>query len=149
MVTTMTLTTRVRFTEPIDPRTVWNRVRELINAPENYRWTHHGAGSRPMHEGDHWPLNPEFYAESAQGADAWARVEYGAEGSALVEEWDAYPQYADDYPLDQRGPRAYVLVHLDESVQADAAVYPRIVAAMAQLGPIAWRTDYSETWQYT
>ncbi|HME78390.1 MAG TPA: hypothetical protein VKI00_22905 [Mycobacterium sp.] len=33
----MTLTTRIRFTAPIDPRMVWAKACEVVNAPEGPR----------------------------------------------------------------------------------------------------------------
>jgi hypothetical protein len=40
-------------------------------------------------------------------------MEYGHEGSLLIEEWEANPQYAEDYPPHVRGPRAYVELAID------------------------------------
>ena len=72
----MTLTTRVRFTGPVDPRAVWDYARELINAPDNYAW-HSSVTSNP---------NPSRLADPDQGADALIWMEYGHEGSLLIEE---------------------------------------------------------------
>ncbi|MBV8347580.1 MAG: hypothetical protein JOZ49_08605 [Mycolicibacterium sp.] len=33
-----TLTTRIRFTEPVDPRLVWAKMREVTDAPAGYAW---------------------------------------------------------------------------------------------------------------
>jgi hypothetical protein len=104
------INSRIRFLEPIDPRAVFNFAAALVNMPErNFRY----RGSESMHFDDWWPLNPRI--RTVDGADVSVVVEYGAEGSLLVEEWDAYPEYAHEYPLAQRGPRGYVLLDFQSS----------------------------------
>lgn len=47
----MSLTTRVRFLAPLDPRLIWAKVRELLDAPAEYRYTIIRRGLR-------WPAAP-------------------------------------------------------------------------------------------
>lgn len=72
----MTVTSRVRFLAPYDPREIFDLASWVVNAPTPYRHRH-------------WPAdmivpNPHISAEPEQGADAWVYVEYGAEGSLLL-----------------------------------------------------------------
>jgi hypothetical protein len=46
----MTLTTHIRFLDPIDPREVWSMATILVNAPKNFEVKHRSANS-PLWEG--------------------------------------------------------------------------------------------------
>lgn len=106
----MSVNTRLRFLEPVDPRAVFKAVAELVHTPHG-AFNHQPAGSEPTH--DFWPINPRIRTNG--GSDASVTVEYGSEASLLVEEWDVYPEYADDYPPNLRGPHAYVLLDIESS----------------------------------
>ena len=79
----MSLTTRIRFTEPIDPRVVWAKVLTMIDTPADYTWSNVPVGGNDIA----W-RNPLIYAEPHQGADIWAYVMYGPDGCRLVEDDD-------------------------------------------------------------
>jgi len=127
----VSINTRVRFLEPIDPRAVFTFASGLVDASRSQHFT---AGSEPMYPGDHWPLNPRI--RTTGDSEASIKVEYGAEGSALIEEWEAYPQYAEDYPLEQRGPRAYVLLDIESSGGYRYEDHPAWLAAIVEWSPV-------------
>ena len=125
----MTLTTKVRFLAPIDPRLVWAKVAELVNAPDDYRWCHRGANDDVIHA-----PNPSIWAEPEQGADAWARLYYGHEGSLLIE--DDPPSHIPE----ALWPPAYVDLMLDTVRDDDGAcvmLHHRIGRAIQQWSPVA------------
>ena len=131
----MTFTTRIRFTEPVDPRAVWGKVAALVNAPDGYRWTHRGANDDVIHA-----PNPSLWADPDQGADAWARLYYGHEGSLLIEDDDGV-----------RCPPAYVEVALDTGIDEHGEYarlhhgYVRAITAWSSV-PVVWRDDRHDAW---
>jgi hypothetical protein len=132
----VSINTRVRFLEPIDPRAVFAFASGLVEAGGSQHFT---AGSEPMYPGDHWPLNPRI--RTTGDSEASIKVEYGTEGSALIEEWEAYPQYAEDYPLEQRGPRAYVLLDIESSGGYRYEDHPTWLAAIVAWSPVPVSTE--------
>lgn len=136
----MTMTTRIRFTEPVDPRMVWMATRIAISAPVGYTWVHHAANSEPMHD-----PNPLWMADSGQGAGAWAIMRFGADGGRLVEEWEHSPQYADDYPADQRGPNAYVELELINGNRECHAIYVHNICRQLA-STIVEQNEYTGKW---
>lgn len=81
----MTMTTRVRFLDPVDPRTVWERAALLVKAPENYR-----SEVRRQRDGDYLTI-----ADPDQGAEALLLMYSGNDGGRLIRDVDGY---ADDSP---------------------------------------------------
>jgi hypothetical protein len=147
----MTLTTRVRFLAPVDPRLIWAEVRELLDAPADYQFQHNSPGGRPLYEGDFWPWNGEYYAQTDQGLTAHAHMEYGHEGAPLREEWDVHPESADEYPVDKRPPVGYAELSLDTCYSDDyeaGDIHAGIIAKLAQRSPvpIAWQLEYMGEW---
>lgn len=113
----MSLTTRIRFTEPIDPRAVWDRVTSMIDTPADYTWSNVPIGGNFIA----W-LNPLIYAAPHQGAAVWAYVMYGQDGCKLVEDDDS-----ENYPP------AFVELTLI-SDWSSSAVHDEIVDDMAVWG---------------
>lgn len=98
----MSLDTYIRFLEPVDPRTVWAAMREVIEAPSNYTWDRYPA-QQDMSK--LFAPNPTWFAPGGQGAQTLAAMSYGAEGSLLDDrEWDE-PDLRNEAP-----PPAYVVV---------------------------------------
>ncbi len=126
----MTLTTRIRFTEPVDPRHIWERVQAAIGAPDGYTWQR-----RPAND-EIWGANPSFVADSEQGAGAWAMMFYGPEGSRLVDAWE-------EYPVGTAPPPAYVEVTL---INGRRERHPQYLAAITCGLPAAWQDDYTGEW---
>ena len=120
----MSLTTRIRFTEPVDPREVWNKVLTFIDPPGDYQWSNVPVGGNPIA----W-RNPLIYAEPHQGAKVWAYVMYGPDGCKLVE---------DD---DDIGPPAFVELSLTSDWSSEE-LQNEIVVEMSKWQPIMWRDDY-------
>lgn len=106
----MSATMRIRFLQPVDPREVFDLAAGLVKLPEG-EFQHQAPGSE---DGD-WPLNPRIRSNSGATRGGIIRLEYGAEGSRLVQEWHAWPEYADDYPAEQRGPDGYVELDITNS----------------------------------
>lgn len=52
----------------------------------------------------YWPLNPHLEAEG----DASVDVEYGNEGSPLIEDYSPFPELVDDELIEMSGPRCYL-----------------------------------------
>ena len=127
----MSMTTAVRFCEPIDPRQVWDTVRSVIDAPAGWQWRRYPPGSRGMGP------NAAWFAESGQGAAALAVMYYGAEGAALDDD--------DDLPPEQTPPVGYVDVHL---INGDRNRHPDMLAALTRWTPVpvAIRDDYTGHW---
>ncbi len=126
----MSLTTRIRFTEPADPREVWAKVITLISAPDDYQWSHVPVGGNPIA----WN-NPIIYAEPDQGASVWAYVMYGKDGGMLIEDDDRH----------ETTPHAYTEVTLI-SDWSTADVHTDIIGALAE-GAMIWTSDdYSNGW---
>jgi hypothetical protein len=147
----VSLTTRVRFLAPLDPRLIWAEVQRLLDAPENYRYSHNAPGGRPLYKGDYWPMNGEYYADTDQGLMAHAHMEYGHEGAPLREEWDIHPEYADEYPIDKRPPVSYAELVLDTGYDDEynaCDVHAGIVAELAQWSPVPviWQLEYTGEW---
>jgi len=126
----MSINTQVRFLAPVDPRAVFSFASWLVDMPAG-GFIHAAAGSEPMHAGDYWPLNPRL--RTTGGSQASVKVEYGSEGSPVIEEWEAYPQYADDYPLAERPPAAYVVLDIESSGGYRYEDHPSWLAAV-----VAW-----------
>jgi hypothetical protein len=124
----MTLTTKVRFTEPIDPRKVWAQILQLINPPTDYQWSHIPSGGNPIAY-----RNPLIFAEPDQGSDAWAYVRYGQEGSRLAR---------DD---DDTGPDGYAEATFIGS-HTDRDRHQTYIAALAAAAPAAVQDDYTGQW---
>lgn len=122
----MSLTTRVRITEPVDPREVWAQVLELINPPADYKWSHVPTGGNEIA----W-LNPLIYAEPGQGADIWAYLAYGPEGSPLRADDECDP------------PAAYVEVSLISNWSSED-LHDEIVVALSKLWSTYWCDDCQE-----
>ena len=100
----MTMTTHVRFLDPVDPRLVWEQAKRIVNAPEPFEVDHISAG-QPSFEGAGWiNENAELRAHPGQGADALIWLEYGPEGSLLNDS-----EYEKDRP-----PAAFVEVCFDQ-----------------------------------
>lgn len=140
----MTINSRIRFLDPVDPREVFDFAAALVNMPAS-SFVHQAPGSEPLYLNDFWPLNPRIC--TAGGSDASVTVEYGAEGSRLIEEWEVYPE---DIPSEQRGPQAYVLLDFESSggfryedhpawVQAVAYKFLRIPMAEQNYATGLWR----------
>jgi hypothetical protein len=73
----------IRFLEPIDPRSVAEFCGRLVNVPES-GFVHLAPGWRwNFGDDDYWPLNPHL---ETQG-DGSVYVEYGSEGSRLIEDY--------------------------------------------------------------
>lgn len=128
----MSLTTRVRFLEPVDPREVWSRVLEHIDPPVDYRWSHVPVGGNPIAS-----CNPLIFAESGQGALAWVYVMYGPDGCRIVED--------EDWQESDNIPPAFVELSIISSWESEV-LHNEIVVKMSQWQPIAWRDDYQD-WQ--
>jgi len=99
----MTLTTHVRFLDPIDPRDVWAMAQDMVGVPADYRFEYHRVGS-PMWPGSELTnTNSGYFAEPDQGAGALLALDYGEEGSLLIDdpelEWPpAYVELTFDTP---------------------------------------------------
>lgn len=125
----MSLTTRIRFTEPVDPREVWNKIMGLINTPDDYQWSHVPVGGNPIA----WN-SPLIYAEPGQGADVWVYVMYGPDGCRLVEDEDANDP-----------PPAFVEVTLIGD-WSTVDIHAAVTDELARWRPIWTSDDYSEGW---
>lgn len=91
----------IRFLEPIDPRLVANFCAGLVNAAES-RVVHLAPGSKwNFGDDDYWPLNPHLEAKG----DASVYLEYGNEGSRLIEQ---FPALVDDELVNLSGPHCYL-----------------------------------------
>lgn len=124
----MSLKTRIRFVDPVDPREVWVRVLEILDPPAGYRWSNVPVGGNDIA----W-RNPLIYAESGQGAAVWAYVMYGPEGSLLR------------FDEEDDGPDAYVEVSLIsdwESVEYHA----HIACALGAWIPVCQKDDIQNEW---
>jgi hypothetical protein len=100
----LVVTVAIRFLEPIDPRSVAEFCAGLVNVPGG-GFVHLAPGSRWNFGGDdYWPLNPHLEAEG----DASVYVEYGNEGSPLIEDYSPFPFLIDDELIEMSGPRCYL-----------------------------------------
>jgi hypothetical protein len=112
--------------------------------PSDYRWEHTSA-REPVTNAP----NPSFWADTGQGALAWARMAYGAEGSRLIE---------DDDPDVERPPAAYVELRIDTGLDEHGdyvVTHAVIVRALFDWSPVPilfcddytcdhWLTPYQE-----
>lgn len=118
----MTMTTHIRFLDPIDPREVWEMAKVLVNAPKDFE-VKYKAANTPWWEGcKHVDLNAEIRAMPDQGADALIWLEYGPEGSLLRSDWD------DEDGEDDRPP-AYVELFLDTPYSCSQGSHRKEIAA--------------------
>lgn len=120
-------TAAIRFTQPVDPRTVWEASRIAVNAPAD--WTHHGLP-------DDYPadlVTNLLWQADPCGADALVTMFYRTEGAQLDTEGD--------------GPAGYVEIHLDTRyVHTDKNIERAIAIASAVGVPAAIRDDFTLTW---
>lgn len=99
----MTLTTHVRFLDPIDPRDVWAMAQAMVGVPEGFQFEYRRVGT-PMWEGSKLTYqNSGYAAPPGQGAGALLDLEYGEEGSLMQDEQEedvppAYVELAFDTP---------------------------------------------------
>lgn len=106
----MSLTTTIRFLDPIDPRAVWSAMATIIEAPAGYWW--HTTGK------DEWLRDiyrdiPTWFAEPGQGAKALASMHYGPEGSLVDDtEWSDPGYHPNQVP-----PPAYVEIRLTNGIR--------------------------------
>lgn len=99
------VTVAIRFLEPIDPRSVADFCANLVHVPEG-GVTHRAPGSRWYYDDDdYWPLNPHFEAESGEAS---VYIEYGNEGSHLIEGYSTFPELVDDALIKMCGPPCYL-----------------------------------------
>lgn len=123
----MSLKTRIRFTEPVDPREVWAKTLEMIEPPDDYTWSYVPVGGNPIA----W-RNPLIFAEPGQGARIWAYVMYGPDGCKLVEDEEDIC------------PPAFVELSLISDWTGED-LHDEIVVAMSRWRPgIMWRDEYQE-----
>jgi hypothetical protein len=136
----MTLTTHIRFLEPIDPRKVWKMACELVNAPKPFE-------VRKQRRGD--PIfgsltydNDGMRAVPDQGADALLWMEYGHEGSPLND------TYYDDPDEDYRPPAAYVELFLDTPYGAavDHRPWIKVISEWSPVPVRWWQGECCEKW---
>ena len=136
----MGLTTRIRFTEPIDPRKVWARVLEQIKPPADYKWSYIPIGGNQIA----W-RNPLIYAESGQGALVWAYVMYGQDGCKLVEDDDT-----EDYPpafVEVSLISDWTQTGLHDSITEDLVTWGNDAMGLTCLQTAVWTMDdHSNGW---
>lgn len=141
----MTLTTHLRFLDPIDPRDVWEMAKALVNTPDGYEFEYRSA-NHPW-----WPgckyvdLNASIHATPGQGADALIWLEYGPEGSLLRVDGE----YEDETPP----PDAYVELFLDTPYGAAVNHRPWIAtvinwAAERGVRALWWQGECCSKWHH-
>ena len=136
----MSFTTRIRFTEPIDPRAVWARITPLVQAPADYKWSHVPIGGNLIAE-----LNPLIYAAPHQGAAVWAYVMYGHDGCKLVEDDDT-----ENYPpafVEASLISDWSSTELHDIITEDLVTWGNDVMGFTCLQTGVWTSDdYSNGW---
>lgn len=120
-------TATIRFTQPVDPRAVWEAARIIVNAPAD--WTHHG-------------LPDDYPAEAVTnllrqadpcGADALVTMFYRPEGAQLDTEGD--------------GPAGYVEIHLNTRYSYTDENIARGIELARKVGiPAVMRDDFTGEW---
>lgn len=127
----MSMTTRIRFSDPVDPREAWARVLGQINPPADFKWSNVPVGGNEIA----W-LNPLIYAEPHQGAAVWAYVAYGHDGCKLVEDPDTegYPPAFVEVTLTSD----WTSEDLHARITADLAAWQGLVWSQCDVGPSGW-----------
>lgn len=129
----------VRFTEPVDPRVVWEAVRTVVEAPNDYAWARYAPGGQ-------MGTNGCWFAEPEQGAKALACMYYGAEGSPLDD--TEYNDPDDDWAPAQIPPAGYVEAHIWASYRYTSELVERAHRLAALVGvPAAIRDDFTGCWK--
>jgi hypothetical protein len=96
-------TAAIRFTQPIDPRIVWEAARIAVNAPEG--WTWHGLPPEVADWNARHGVCSQLRQSDPCGATALVTMFYTPEGALLDDsDWE-------DDPC--RPPAAYIQVDLD------------------------------------
>lgn len=142
----MTMTTNVRFLDPIDPRNVWQYMLGLFvprELQDGFKYEHFSAGA--VWFGDIVHDNSGYRAEPDQGAHALIDLEYGPEGSLLN---DAI--YADD-DGEILCPPAYVEVGFDTpyscSNPREHDQWFRVLEKLSEPGRVYWmRGECCSAW---
>ena len=134
----MTLTTHIRFVDPVDPRAVWDAAQEIVGVPNGYHWEVFPANQRREHSGLVFP-NAEWSAPADQGANALMWMWYGHEGGRLLDD--------PEEPEIEPGPPAYVELCLDTPYGAAVDHRPWIAALQAQFpGALWWQGECCADW---
>lgn len=133
----MTLTTHVRFLDPIDPRDVWAMAQEMVGVPDGFQFKHFSAGQVIF--GSLTYDNAGYRAMAGQGAGALIDLEYGPEGSLM----------RDDPEL--TWPEAYVELCFDTPYGAQVDHRPWIAqcitwAALRSVRALWWQGECCEKW---
>jgi hypothetical protein len=132
-------TATIRFIDPVDPRTIWDTVLQIVEAPADYEWTRYAPGGEMGRDGC-WFAKPE------QGANSLAWMYYGPEGATLDDsEYTDYP--SDDWAPEQIPPAGYVQVHLDTRYTYTDENIARAQALIGIVGQrAAMKDDFTGEW---
>jgi len=139
----MGYTRQVRFTAPVDPRTVWSAVLAVIGAGPDYTTEKHAPG-KPETElfggpNGCWRGIAESGGYHTDTILAVPTMIYGADGGAIVDDTDDYGQ--------TMPPAAYAEIHFDVSYsRVDAAIEAANKLAAAVGVPAAWSDDFTAEW---
>jgi hypothetical protein len=140
----MTLSTRVRITDPVPVADLRLHLTRLLGGDESTRWKHREPSSDPLGY-----ANPRYANEPDQGLTAWLFVHYGADGPLLPEDpEDPAPEPACvevifDTTYGYRGPRGGGCGDLHAWLIEEIADY---LVRLGRRGGLHWQYEYDGSW---